>query len=126
MEDERIVSLDHTDLIRAVQQAMAGQLRRDGRLRPGSELGLFFYATGPDDLHVVGRVRQGSQVLFELTGRKPHLSAVATQLALDRLSPDERQGLAPEARVSWRNVRFTGDGEPLDRFFVDVAFSRRA
>ena len=125
MEDVRIVSLDHSELISAVQQAMAGQLRRDGRLLPGAELGLLFYASSPDDLHVVGRVRQGSQVLLELTGRKAQLSAVATQLALDRLPPAERRCLAPDARVEWRNVRFTGDGEPLDRFFADVTFRRR-
>jgi|GEM_PF-5232327 len=126
MERVRTISLDHAELVRAVQQAMVDQLRRDGRLGPGLELGLLFYADTPDDMQVVGRVREGSKVLFELTGRKPQLSALATQMALAKLESEERQMLAPEATVEWRSVRFSGEGEPLDRFFADVAFRRRA
>lgn len=125
MTGECVVTLDHTDLVRAVQEAMAAQLRRDGKLRSGMELGLTFYATTTDDLHVVGRVRQGGRVLHELTGRKSHLSAVAAQLALNRLKPGERQNLLPTAAVHWRVVRLTDADESLDRFMADVHFLHR-
>jgi hypothetical protein len=69
-------------LTAAQRETLKALLRRDGKLSPGMELGLTFYATTADDLHVVGRVRQGGRVLHELTGSKPHLSAVAAQLAL--------------------------------------------
>lgn len=118
----RLVTVDHNEMVRAVQQAMAQQLQKDGRLRPGMELGLIFFSQRADEVQVVGRVRSAGQVLFELKGARPHLSAVATQLALAKLSPAERSGLQPSARVHWRTVRFTSEQESIDRFMVDVEF----
>lgn len=126
MAAERVITLDHSELVGAVQRAMAEQLRRDGRLGPEMELGLLFYADSPDDVHVVGRVRQGARVLFELKGRKPQLTALATRLALDRLPAEERRELVLSAEVAWRAVRFTAGGEQLDRFMADVTFRKRA
>lgn len=122
---ERLVTVDHSEVVRGVQEAMVGQLRRDGRLGPGMELGLAFYATAADDLHVVGRVRRGSQVLFELQGRKPQLSAIVAGLALAKLRPDEQRTLEPAADVHFRLVHFTADDETVDRFMADVSFRSR-
>jgi hypothetical protein len=122
MAVERVVTLEHSELVRGVQQAMAAQLRRDGRLQPGMELGLLFYAPAPDDLYVVGRVKQGPTVLFELKGHKPQLSAIAADLALARLTPAEQRTLRPSVDVRWRVVQFTGEDEVVDRFLADVAF----
>lgn len=128
MGPAKMVTVDHTELIAGVQQVMVEQLRRDGRLSRDMELGLLFYAHTPDNVHVVGRVRRCGEVLFELKGSGPHLCAVATQLALEKLRPEERRALAPTAEVRWRTIRFTGESEAdaLDRFMVDVQFMHQA
>jgi hypothetical protein len=120
----RTIALDHNELVRAVQQAMAAQLARDGYTEPGIELGLLFSSHREDDLTVIGSVRRHGQVLCELKGSRNQLCAIATQLALTKLTLGERQGLRQPARVRWRVVHFTDDsgGEGEDRFMADVEF----
>lgn len=125
MQGRRVVTLDHSDLVSGVQRAMAEQLRRDGRLQSGMEIGLVFCLLTREEISVCCTVRRFGQALFELKGGRPQLCAVATQLALDKLEPDERRGLEPLAQVHWRAVRFTdGDGS-ADRFLADVEFYER-
>ena len=121
----RTIQLDHTEIIRATQQAMIAQLRRDGRLTPGMELGLTFSAPTYGDIYVTGTVRRDGQALHELTGRRPQLCAIATQVALDKLSRQEQRSYLPEARVHWRIVRFSDDTGVMDKFVVDVEFQER-
>lgn len=125
MDGERLVTLDHSEVVRAVQRAMAEQLQRDGRLEADMELGLVFYSTTPDDMRIVGTVRRYGQTLFELTGSRAQLSAVAAQLALSKLASAERKGLEAAADVRWRTVQFADENETFDRFIVDVAFRGR-
>lgn len=119
------VALEHDELVQAVQQAMAEQLRRDGRLRPGAELGLVFWANRDDDLNVRGTIRAGGRTLFELKGNRSHLAAVAAQLALSKLDPALKRSVESAAQVRWRAVRLTGFEENIDRFTADVEFSYR-
>jgi hypothetical protein len=125
MQSDRLVSLDHSEIVSGVQTALAKQLQRDGRLEKEMELGLLFYAKKPDDLSLVAKVSRHGKVLFELKGGRPHLAAVAIQLALDKLSPLERCQLEPQAQVRWRAIKFTGDESTLERFMVDVEFRKR-
>lgn len=119
---ERVISLLHSEVVRAVQEALAQQLTRDGKASPGQELGLTFYALTADQMTVVCDVREGGRTLFQMQGGPAQLAAVAASLALRRLSPAERQAVAGEALVRWRSVRLASDGEAIDRFFVDVTF----
>lgn len=123
---ERHVTLAHSELIGAVQQAMVDQLRRDGRLRSDMELGLVFYSESADDICVRGTVRRLGRVVYELQGARAQLAAVATQLALQKLSPDHRRAIVPGAQVRWRAVRFLAGTEEMERFMVDVHFQTRA
>jgi len=125
VNDGPMVTLDHTEVVRAVQHAMAVQLQRDGRLEKDMELGMVFYSDVPEQMYVLGSVQRCGRTLFELKGDRPQLCAVATQLALTKLTPAERSGLAAAADVHWRTVQFTSDGQSFDRFLVDVAFRRR-
>jgi hypothetical protein len=122
---ERVISLLHTQLVQGVQAALAAQLKRDGLARPGMELGLTFYLIPPDRVSVRCRVEEGGTPLFEMVGGPPELAAIATNLALAKLDPTERRGLLPAATVHWRSVRFSADGESVDRFFADVRFTSR-
>lgn len=119
---ERVISLLHSEVVRAVQEALAQQLTRDGRAAPGQELGLTFYALTADQMTVVCDVRGGGRRLFQMHGGPAQLAAVAAGVALGRLSPTERKSIAGDATVRWRSVQFTGGGEAVDRFFVDVTF----
>lgn len=105
---------------------MAAQLARDGKLTADMELGLIFYTQDPEDLQVVGQVRQHGQVLFELKGNKGQLAAVATQLALAKLPPAVRGQLGSSAAVRWRLVHFADEEESFDRCMADVEFQSRA
>lgn len=122
---ERVVSLLHSEVVRAVQEALAQQLTRDGKAAPGQELGLTFYAITADQMTVVCDVREGGRTLFQMQGGPAQLAAVAAGVALRRLSPAERRSIAGEASVRWRSVRLASDGEEIDRFFVDVTFPLR-
>lgn len=126
MQAARTVTVLHSDLVAAVQAAMVDQLRRDGRLEEGMELGLTFYSAAGDDVAVLGKVRRGGEVLFELEGGRDELCALATRVALDRLTPEEIRQLQPPAEVHWRTVRFSTPKETMDRFFIDVRFQRRS
>jgi hypothetical protein len=125
VQSDRLVSLDHSEIVLGVQTALAKQLQRDGRLEQEMELGLLFYAEKPDDMRLVAQVCRHGQLLFELKGGRPHLAAVATQLALDKLSPTERSQLEPKAEVRWRAIKFSGTDTTLERFMVDVEFRKR-
>ncbi|HLO02194.1 MAG TPA: hypothetical protein VK191_03690 [Symbiobacteriaceae bacterium] len=124
---ERVISLLHSEVIRAVQEALAQQLKQDGKAAPGQELGLTFYASTADQMTVVCEVREGGRPLFQMQGGPAQLAAVAAGVALRRLSPAERRRVAGDAAVRWRSVRLdSGGGEALDRFFVDVTFPLRS
>ncbi len=120
-----MVSLGHQELVGGVQRAVAQQLQRDGRLQAGMELGLVFCLHTPQDMSVSCTVRRYGQILFELNGGRSQLCAVATQLALDKLEPEERSGLEPQAQVRWRALRFTGEHEHMDQFVAEVEFRER-
>jgi len=122
---DRLISLDHSEIVHGVQMALTRQLERDGRLGQGLELGLLFYAEKHDGLNLVAQVRHNGKLLFELKGGRPHLAAVATQLALDKLPPMERSQFEPNASVRWRAIKFTGNESTLERFMVDVEFHKR-
>lgn len=119
---ERVISLLHSEVVRAVQEALAQQLTRDGKASPGQELGLTFYALTADQMTVVCDVREGGRTLFQMQGGPAQLAAVAATIALRRLSPAERKAIAGEASVRWRSVRLASGGEAIDRFLVDVTF----
>lgn len=121
-----IISVQHEELIQAVQLAMAAQLERDGYLTPDTELGLLFYAERPDEMRVVGSVRRAGQTLFQLKGDRSDLCAVAARLALEKLSPRESRGLTSSASVRWRTFRLNEGPEPVDRFLAEVEFQYRA
>lgn len=123
--EERVISLLHSEVIRAVQQALAQQLSRDGRAAPGQELGLTFYAPTAEQMSVVCEVREGGRPLFEMRGGPAQLAGVAAGVALLRLSTAEQRRIAGDASVHWRSVRLASGGEALDRFFVDVTFTLR-
>lgn len=122
IQDERVISLLHSDLVRSVQAALADQLIRDGKATPDQELGLTFYAVAHDQLEVLCEVRARGNTLFQMRGGPTQLAAVAASEALKRLSAEERQRIAGDATVRWRLVQFSGSGEAVDRFFVDVTF----
>jgi hypothetical protein len=123
IQDERVISLLHSELVRAVQAALANQLIRDGKAEPDQELGLTFYALAHDQLEVLCAVRAKGRTLLQMRGGPSQLAAVAASEALKRLSPAERQRIAGDAIVRWRLVQFSGGGEAVDRFFADVTFS---
>jgi len=125
MHSDRLVTLDHSEVVHALQTALAKQLQRDGRLEREMELGLHFYAQAPDDMSLVAKVCRHGKLLFELKGGRPHLAAVVTQLALDKLSSIERYQLEPTATVRWRAMKFSGDETTIERFMVDVEFRKR-
>jgi hypothetical protein len=125
VREERVISLLHSEVVRAVQEALAQQLRRDGRAAPGQELGLTFYATTPDQMTVLCDVRAGGRSQFQLKGGPAQLVAVAAGAALQRLTASERKRVAGDATVRWRSVRLASGGEALDRLFVDVTFPLR-
>lgn len=120
------ISVQHEELVQAVQVAMAAQLERDGYLTGDTELGLLFYAQRSDEMTVVGSVRRGGQTLFQLKGSRADLCALAAQLALDKLSPRETRGLGSNASVRWRTFRLEDGPEPVDRFLAEVEFQYRA
>lgn len=125
-EEERVISLLHSEVVRAVQEAMAGQLIRDGKAAPGRELRLTFYALSADQMTVVCDVREAGRTSFQMHGGPAQLAAVAAGVALRRLGPAERKAVSGDASVRWRSVRFTDQGAAIDRFFVDVTFRLRS
>jgi hypothetical protein len=76
-------------------------------------------------LSLVAQVCRQGKLLYELKGGRLQLAAVATQLALDKLSPIERSQLKPNAEVRWRAIKFTDGETKLERFMVDVEFRKR-
>lgn len=120
------ISVQHEELVQAVQLAMAAQLERDGYLTPDTELGLLFYAERPEEMRVVGSVRRGGQILFQMKGSRADLCAVAANLALGKLSPAQSRGLSSSASVRWRTFRLTEGPEPVGRFLAEVEFQYRA
>lgn len=122
MPGTRMVTLGHQELVCGVQRAVTGQLRRDGRLEAGMELGLVFCLHTPEEISVVCTVRRDGQLVYELNGDQAQLCAVAAQLALDKLEPQVRKGLEPVAEVRWRSVRTTVNDPRTEQFFANVTF----
>lgn len=120
------IALEHHELVRAVQEAMAQQLRRDGRLNGDAELGLVFFTDRGNDLRVKGIVRRAGETLWELSGGRTQLSAIATELALSKLPPRLHRSLQSTAVVRWRALRFVDENEEVDRFAADVEFNYKA
>lgn len=121
----RLIQLDHSEVVAAVQRVMFAQLYRDGRYQRDMELGLTFYAESVGAMRVEGTVRHQGQVLYALAGSSSDLCAIATDLALSKLAPEESRGYRPAASVRFRVVKFTGDEGSIDRIMVDVEFQGR-
>lgn len=126
IEQTRLIQLDHSEVVKAVQVAMVRQLHRDGRYFEDMELGLTIYAPSLDDAHATASVRYKGKDLFNMEGNRSQLCAVVTDLALSKLAKGESQRYRPQASVRWRMVRLSDEDGSKDIIVADVEFCERA
>ncbi len=123
----RIFIVGHDEIKYGVREAMIDQLRRDGRLKPGMEIGLIFFSSERGNMEVEACILCAEEVPTVMDGDRRQICAVITNLVLRRFYPGEIQNYKPEATVRFQSSRFTyknGDTEYV--FFAEVKFEEKA
>lgn len=113
------------EIVRGVRNAMVDQLKKERKLRPGMEIGLIFSSSDPGNMEVEASIILARQAPIIMRGDRRQISAVITNIALNRLAPGESRDYKPEVTVRFRSTRFTDDEGSLDTFFAEVEFHDR-
>ena len=121
----RTFIVGHDEITKGVRQAMVDQLRRDGELRPGMEIGLIFYSSDPQDMRVDASVllEGGGSIL--ISGNRNQISRVIKNIVAAKLGPEAKK-YKPAAEVHFQSNRSTDkNGDTEDAFFALVELEEK-